>query len=90
MNVILDLCMVPMGVGLSVSPYVARCQAVLQEAGFTPHLHAYGTTIEGDWDAVMAAVRRCHEAVHAMTVQLMENLAAFHAGKPVPNPIRES
>lgn len=31
-----------------------------------------------------------HEAVQAMTVQLMENLAAFHAGKPVPNPIRES
>jgi lactate dehydrogenase-like 2-hydroxyacid dehydrogenase len=30
-----------------------------------------------------------HEAVHAMTVQLMENLAAFHAGKPLPNPIRE-
>lgn len=31
-----------------------------------------------------------HEAVHAMTVQLMDNLAAFHAGQPVPNPIRES
>jgi lactate dehydrogenase-like 2-hydroxyacid dehydrogenase len=31
-----------------------------------------------------------HEAVHAMTVQLMENLAAFYAGKPLPNPIREA
>lgn len=31
-----------------------------------------------------------HEAVEAMTVQLMENLAAFHAGKPVPNPIKGS
>ncbi len=30
-----------------------------------------------------------HEAIRAMTVQLMENLAAFHAGKPLPNPIRE-
>ena len=29
-------------------------------------MHAYGTNIAGDWDDVMAAVRRCHEAVHAL------------------------
>ena len=66
MKVILDLCVVPMGVGLSVSPYVAACQRVLIDAGLTPHLHAYGTTIEGDWDAVLAAVKHCHEVVHEM------------------------
>ena len=66
MNVILDLCVVPLGVGVSVSQYIAACQKVLSEAGFQPHLHAYGTTIEGDWDAVMAAVKHCHEAVHEM------------------------
>lgn len=66
MNVILDLCVVPLGVGVSVSPYIAKCQEVLRGAGFAPHLHAYGTTIEGEWDTVMAAVRRCHEAVHGM------------------------
>lgn len=66
MNVILDLCVVPLGVGVSVSEYIVACQKVLSEAGFQPHLHAYGTTIEGDWDAVMAAVKSCHEAVHEM------------------------
>ncbi len=30
-----------------------------------------------------------HASVQAMLVQLMENLAAFHAGAPLPNPIRE-
>lgn len=68
MNVILDLCVVPMGVGVSVSRYVAACQGVLTEAGFVPQLHAYGTTIEGEWDVVMAAVKRCHEALHEMGV----------------------
>lgn len=29
-------------------------------------MHAYGTNVEGDWDEVMAAVKRCHEVVHAM------------------------
>jgi len=66
MDVILDLCIVPLGVGVSVSAYVAECQRVLREAGLKSQLHAYGTNIEGDWDAVMAAVKRCHERVHAM------------------------
>ena len=68
MNVIADICLVPMGVDVSVSKYVAACQATLTAAGFTPHLHSYGTTIEGEWDAVLAAVRACHEAVHGMGV----------------------
>ena len=66
MNVILDLCVVPIGVGVSVSRYIAACQRVLTEAGMEPHLHPYGTTVEGEWDAVLAAVKRCHEVVHEM------------------------
>jgi uncharacterized protein (TIGR00106 family) len=66
MRVIADLCVVPMGVGVSVSAYVAACERVLREAGLKVQLHAYGTNIEGQWDDVMAAIKRCHEVVHAM------------------------
>ena len=66
MHVIMDLCVVPMGVGVSVSSYVAACQRVLNEAGLKHALHAYGTNIEGEWEAVMGAVRRCHEVIHEM------------------------
>ncbi len=66
MRVMIDLCIVPVGVGVSVSKYVAACQHVLTSAGLTPHLHAYGTTVEGEWDAVFAAVKACHEKVHEM------------------------
>jgi len=66
MRVMIDLCVVPIGVGVSVSAYVAACEKVLAEAGLEHTLHAYGTNVEGEWDAVFAAVRRCHEAVHAM------------------------
>lgn len=66
MHVIVDLCVVPLGVGVSVSPYVVACETILREAGLKTHLHAYGTNIEGDWDAVFAAIRRCHETLHAM------------------------
>ena len=58
--------MVPLGVGVSLSPYVAACQKVLDETGLKTALHSYGTNIEGEWDEVFAAVRRCHEVVHEM------------------------
>lgn len=66
MKVMVDLCVVPLGVGLSVSREIAACERVLSEAGLKTSLHAYGTTIEGEWDEVFAAVRRCHEVVHEM------------------------
>jgi uncharacterized protein (TIGR00106 family) len=66
MNVILDLCIIPIGVGVSLSPYVAACEKVLAEAGLKAVLHANGTNIEGEWDEVFAAIKRCHEVVHEM------------------------
>ncbi len=66
MKVIVDLCVVPIGVGVSVSSYVAACERVLTEAGLKTVLHAYGTNIEGEWDQVFAAIKRCHEVVHQM------------------------
>ena len=66
MQVMIDLCVVPMGVGVSVSRHVAACEKVIAEAGLKSQLHPYGTVIEGEWEAVMAAVKRCHEVVHGM------------------------
>jgi uncharacterized protein (TIGR00106 family) len=68
MKVIADLCVVPIGVGVSVSKYIAACEKVLTDAGLKIQLHAYGTNIEGEWDAVFAAIKCCHEVVHAMGV----------------------
>ena len=66
MKVIVDLCVVPRGVGVSISTYVAACERVLKEACLEIQLHANGTNIEGGWDEVFAAIKRCHEAVHEM------------------------
>jgi uncharacterized protein (TIGR00106 family) len=66
MKVIIDLCVVPMGVGVSISKYVAVCQEILKKAGLKTQLHAYGTNIEGEWEAVFSAVKECHEQIHRM------------------------
>ena len=66
MKVIADLAIIPIGVGVSLSKYVAACERVLTEAGLESTLHANGTNVEGEWEVVFAALKRCHETLHAM------------------------
>jgi len=68
MFVIADIAIIPVGTGLSLSPFVAACERVLRDAGLEPQLHANGTNVEGEWDEVMAALKRCHEVLHEMGV----------------------
>ena len=77
MKVIADLCVIPMGTGTSVSNQVAVCERILSEAGLKTKLHAYGTNIEGEWDAVFAAVKRCHEALHEAGVPRISTSMRF-------------
>jgi uncharacterized protein (TIGR00106 family) len=66
MKAIADIAIIPLGVGLSLSRYVAACERVFSEAGLEPQLHANGTNVEGEWDEIMAALKRCHEQLHEM------------------------
>ena len=66
MKVIADLAIIPIGVGVSLSKYIAACERVLTEAGLEPTLHANGTNVEGEWDVVFAALKRCHKTLHEM------------------------
>ena len=62
----IDLCVVPIGVGVSLSPYIAACQTVIEAADLEHELGANGTAIEGPWDEVMACVKACHDELHRM------------------------
>ena len=77
MNVIADFCLVPLGVGVSVSKEVAACERVLAEAGLKTMMHAYGTNIEGEWDVVFTALNRCHEVVHEMGAPRISSTLRF-------------
>jgi uncharacterized protein (TIGR00106 family) len=68
MKAIADISIIPLGVGLSLSSYVAACEQVFTEHGLEPKLHANGTNVEGDWDRVMDALKACHERLHEMGV----------------------
>jgi len=68
MNAIAEFTLIPIGVGVSLSKYVAVCEQVLEESGLSYELHANGTNLEGEWDQVMQAIKTCHEKLHALGV----------------------
>src|SRR5271156_3820975 len=55
----------PLGVGEGVAEYVADAVRVVRDSGLPNHTDAMFTTIEGEWDEVMAVVKQAVDAVAA-------------------------
>lgn len=55
----------PMDKGVSVSPYVARCLDLIDRSGLEYRLGPLGTAIEGEPEAVLALLLKCHQALEA-------------------------
>jgi len=64
MWVSIDFCLVPIGVGVSLSPYIKSCISVIEEYKLNYELGPNGTAIEGEWVEVFECIKACHEVVH--------------------------
>jgi uncharacterized protein (TIGR00106 family) len=74
MKVIAEFTLIPIGVGVSLSEYVAACERVLAGTALHYELHANGTNLEGEWDEVMQAIKTCHQTLHDMGVPRISTL----------------
>jgi uncharacterized protein (TIGR00106 family) len=63
MSVLVEFSVVPIGAGVSVSPQVARVLKIVAESGLSYKANPMGTVLEGEWDAVMGVVKKCHAEV---------------------------
>jgi uncharacterized protein (TIGR00106 family) len=61
--VLLEMSIVPLGQGESVSKYVAECVDLVDRSGLNYELHAMGTIVEGDLSQVLALMQQCIEQV---------------------------
>jgi len=61
--VLLEFIVSPMGKRESVGEYVARCVEIVEQSGLDYEVHAMGTLVEGELDAVLDVMRRSIEAV---------------------------
>jgi len=86
MRIAAELSVVPISGDPSLADYITACERILDEAGLPTELHAFGTDVEGDWDTVMDALRRCHEVVHEMgAVKILSNVKILTRTDHEPN-----
>lgn len=65
MGVLVQFSVVPIGAGASLSPQIAKVLKIVSESGVQYKANPMGTVLEGEWEAVMAVVKKCHDAVMA-------------------------
>lgn len=68
MKAIADICIIPIGANLSLSPYIAEFEKIFKNYNLNPKLHAYGTNVEGDIDLIFEAIKQCHLKAHELGI----------------------
>ena len=65
---IVQLQIIPLGVGTSLSRYIAAVEQVIERSGLPSTVHAMGTNIEGEWEDISALIMACHDKLESMGV----------------------
>jgi len=65
MQAIVEVQIIPIGAGVSVRKEVMRAHELLEESGLPIILHANGSNLEGELEAVLAAIQTAIETLHA-------------------------
>ncbi len=75
---LVELNIIPLGRGTHLSRDLGEILNIIAESGIPYRLTPSGTCVEGEWDEVMALVKRCHEharigSTHVMTTVRIED-----------------
>lgn len=58
MNTLIAVCIAPCGTGDEYAPYVAEIVKIIRQSGLKNRTNSMFTEIEGEWDDVMAVVKK--------------------------------
>lgn len=85
MSVLAEFSMSPMDKGESVSKYVARSLEIIAASGVPYRLGPMGTCLEGEWDAVVGAIKKCYERMaqdcRRISVSVKMDIRQGHEGR---------
>ena len=70
-----ELRITPVGGSASFVDAIAEVVNVIASSPLSYQVHGMSTTLEGDLDAILGAVRRCHEVLHKRTGRTLIELA---------------
>lgn len=58
-----EFSVVPIGTGESMGDQIAKVLKIVDESGLPYKANPMGTVVEGEWDQVMALIKKCHQVV---------------------------
>ncbi len=73
-GMIAEFSIVPVGKGVSLSPFVAECLRIVEESGLKHQLTPMGTVLEGDTEKVMDTIMACHSQVLRMSERVVTSI----------------
>lgn len=68
---LLELSVIPLGRGRSISADIAELVKIIDASGLDYRLTAAGTIIEGTWDQLMGVAKRCHTEMRKKTERVV-------------------
>jgi uncharacterized protein (TIGR00106 family) len=68
---LVELSINPLGRGTHISQDLGQILRIIDESGLRYGLTPSGTCIEGNWDEVMALVKRCHDQARSWSSHVM-------------------
>jgi uncharacterized protein (TIGR00106 family) len=69
MKALAEIQVIPVGLDISVRNEAKRAHEVIRTSGLKVGLHAYGTNVEEELEAILATVRQIHETLHSEDTQ---------------------
>jgi uncharacterized protein (TIGR00106 family) len=82
MNMLAELRVTPVGSKTSFARIVADLVPILADSPLQYQVHAMGTTLEGDLDAILEVVRRCHRTLRSESERLLIELSIDDRAAP--------
>ncbi len=80
---LVEFSIVPIGVGSSIGDQLAQVLKIVDAMGLPYKVNPMGTVVEGNWDEVMALVKKCHRKVMSMGERAITTIAIDdRKGKP--------
>jgi uncharacterized protein (TIGR00106 family) len=68
---LLELSVIPLGRGRSISADVADLVKIIDASGLDYRLTAAGTILEGSWEQIMDVARKCHAETRKKTERVV-------------------
>lgn len=58
-----EFSIIPIGEGSSIGDRIAEVLKIVDSSGLPYKINPMGTVVEGEWDDIMKAIKKCHKTV---------------------------